>query len=78
MKITYRRHLTLSEFERAQLAKRFKDLISGGELRSGNSEEFTLDHNGELYILAPNLVFDEDEGETVCDGYILMREVDFI
>jgi len=73
MTITLSPRLGLDEFAAAALKERFLRLIYAGELSGGDSYEFALESDGQMYILGPNLEFDEDEGETVITGYTLMR-----
>jgi len=63
----------VDEFTGQRLKQKFFDLIKKGELRAGDSDEYLLDD----HVLAPNLVFDEDLGENVIQGYRLMRASDF-
>jgi hypothetical protein len=59
LKVEFSKHLALGEFAKHALRDKFLRLIRGVELQPHNSEEYILEFNGMVYVLAPNLVFDE-------------------
>jgi len=54
IEVEFSPNLRLNEGERATLWNRFKFLIEVGELTAGRFNEYALEHEGQLYVLAPH------------------------